>query len=58
MKYAHKKGELFLDDEITNTVMDVIRAEFKIEEDSDDDDRLYHVIHCEVGTLLEDWGVK
>jgi len=40
-------------DETTNEIMDMIREEFKLNEDSDKDDEVYGFIHTKIKQLVE-----
>jgi hypothetical protein len=40
-------------DETTNEIMDMIRTEFKLKEDSDKDDNVYGFIHNKIKELVE-----
>ena len=46
-----------LADEITNELMDYFREHFDIEEDSDEDDALYSMIHNKVRSVLNEQNI-
>lgn len=41
-------------DETTNEIMDMIRLEFKLNEDSDKDDDVYGFIHTKINELIKE----